>query len=617
MVKLFSSIDINDENERLIGGWASLEIVDRQGDIVPIPELEKSMIKLMDRGGYIFYGHQNKPVGKILKWEVKEHPDLGVQGVYIIAKIFNDYELDNEVWGLIKQGKLSGFSIGGRSNKQDWAVAKDDKNKKVRILKDIELGEISIVSEPANPYARLEEVNYFAKGSNEEIDKGMEDDDMQSQDYVDEIEGNIVEKDGKWQVVADDGLVLKSFDEKGDAIEFVEELSNSEGGISLLKYGKKFLDVVGGNKIYVMKKGNLNFGDDNMSKIKIYSYGVDDKVAKSVVKGLINHLVDLYKDEKDRYMEGKHFKEMTCPDSNDKSRFCGCVRYQMSQGKSLESAKKICGYIKVYVKKGSFKKDNNNKVRVEITRKDGHKQHYWISRDKLQQKRKEVESQGGKLKVEGEENNGDNEENEVDVKQETETRHYNNENDIWNGINVDRKTIESKVGKVKERIDIIGSGMGDNLYMGFAPNSMVMRVNGKGGVCNYLNESIDIPSDMIDSIRISTWFLEKGLDIKLKKNVKPNLKILVGEKGVYGLFNIDNKEDMVKKGSVEILKPNDLRPPKKWWDRCMNETGNAKLCGWVFYHRLKTKKPKDEGKENPETRGARRRKKEWEENRKV
>jgi len=40
------------------------------------------------------------------------------------------------------------------------------------------------------------------------------------------------------------------------------------------------------------------------------------------------------------------FKKMTCPDDPDEeSKFCGCVRYFMSQGKSLDSAKKLCAYI--------------------------------------------------------------------------------------------------------------------------------------------------------------------------------------------------------------------------------------------------------------------------------
>ena len=42
------------------------------------------------------------------------------------------------------------------------------------------------------------------------------------------------------------------------------------------------------------------------------------------------------------------FKSMKCPDSDDESKFCGCVKYIMSDEggkKSLESAKKICGKI--------------------------------------------------------------------------------------------------------------------------------------------------------------------------------------------------------------------------------------------------------------------------------
>lgn len=57
--------------------------------------------------------------------------------------------------------------------------------------------------------------------------------------------------------------------------------------------------------------------------------------------------------KKSRYTEPSgRFKKMTCPDDpNKKSRFCGCVRYMMSQGRSLDSAKRICAYIYHYVKK--------------------------------------------------------------------------------------------------------------------------------------------------------------------------------------------------------------------------------------------------------------------------
>ena len=87
------------------------------------------------------------------------------------------------------------------------------------------------------------------------------------------------------------------------------------------------------------------------------------KFLNSFKEVLIDYLMDEIekkkkKSNRSRYLEPDgRFKVMTCPDNpKKKSRFCGCVRYMMSQGKSLESAKRICGYIKHYVKKSEYKR---------------------------------------------------------------------------------------------------------------------------------------------------------------------------------------------------------------------------------------------------------------------
>lgn len=57
--------------------------------------------------------------------------------------------------------------------------------------------------------------------------------------------------------------------------------------------------------------------------------------------------------DKEKYIEPDGtFKVMDPPAGIDAkpSKFWGCVRYQIANGKSLEAAKKICGYIKHYVK---------------------------------------------------------------------------------------------------------------------------------------------------------------------------------------------------------------------------------------------------------------------------
>ena len=179
-------IDVINENERLISGWLTVECVDRQGDIIPISEIKRAMLKYIDRGGHIIYGHSNKPIGKVLQWEIEKHPVANSYGIKFVAKIFKDYELDDIVWGKIKEGKLKGFSIGATAKSCDVAVVKDEKDstfREARVLKGIELFEVSAVDEPANQYARLEEVSAIAKRQDweeelkkkrEKIEKGIE-----------------------------------------------------------------------------------------------------------------------------------------------------------------------------------------------------------------------------------------------------------------------------------------------------------------------------------------------------------------------------------------------------------------------------------------------------------
>lgn len=205
------SMLVKDYNKRLIEGYASVQIKDMQGDYVPIETMKRAMIDFIDRGGVLAYGHSNHIIGKILSFWVDEYD--GKEGIKILAKIYNGDRFADEVWEKIKRGELKGFSIGGIV---DNAVEKDG----MRVLEDLTLHEISVVSEPANPDAIIEDYS-IAKGE-------------------------IVEKDCK-----------------------------------------------------------------------------------------------------DKYMADKHhFKEMTCPNSDEKSKFCGCVRYQMScNDKSEDSARKICAEI--------------------------------------------------------------------------------------------------------------------------------------------------------------------------------------------------------------------------------------------------------------------------------
>ncbi len=167
-IRDMTEIVIKEEDSRLVKGFASVEILDRQNDMVPVDAMQGAMLKYMERGGLIMYGHLNKPVGKVLSWEVKEEPSYGVPAVEIIAQINKGYKMEDEVWELIKSHKLSGFSIGGTATEVGEAKMADGSN--ARVLKSLELSEISIVVEPANQGALINAVSIAKASTEKEID---------------------------------------------------------------------------------------------------------------------------------------------------------------------------------------------------------------------------------------------------------------------------------------------------------------------------------------------------------------------------------------------------------------------------------------------------------------
>jgi len=344
-------IEIKDEDKRLVSGWASVSVLDKEGDIVPVSELKRSMLTLMDRGGHIIYGHSNKPVGKILQWEVKEHPDTKALGIHFIAKIFSDYPVDDIVWEKIKKGELTGFSIGATA-REEKKVLKDDSTglpKEVGILRDLSLMEVSVVEEPANPLALVDEVNYVAKGDaamNElesEAEKIPEkraeelEDASTPDDFEKAVELLDVHKDrSKW--INPDGTFKNGFE---GCVEWAMA-PKSEGG-----YGLDSEERARALCAYIGRKAG---------KIKGY---VDESEVEEALKEL-----EVHKD-RSRWIN---------PDGSFKGGFEGCVRWAMAspkvggKGLSEERARKLCAYIgrkagKIPGDKGSEAESISSEVR--------------------------------------------------------------------------------------------------------------------------------------------------------------------------------------------------------------------------------------------------------------
>lgn len=164
---------VYDEEARMVGGWASVELKDSDGQIVPIDTLEKLMPIWINRGAPIQFQHSNKQIGRAVNWFKLKHPS-GAEGIYLMYKIFKDYPFEKEIWEGIKGGKYSGLSIGGMG--KGGPLTKDELGQVGESLKINSLFEVSVCEQPANPYALNTMANLIAKThKSEEYKKYLED----------------------------------------------------------------------------------------------------------------------------------------------------------------------------------------------------------------------------------------------------------------------------------------------------------------------------------------------------------------------------------------------------------------------------------------------------------
>jgi hypothetical protein len=142
-----------DVERRTVYGFATLDNLDKQNDIVPLEASVKAFEKF--RGNIREQHDPHKAVGKMLhfKPETLFDSDTGksYQGVFVSAYISRGAQ---DTWEKVLDGTLSGFSIGGRL-KETRNVYDENIDKMVRVVDDYEMVELSLVDTPANPLANV------------------------------------------------------------------------------------------------------------------------------------------------------------------------------------------------------------------------------------------------------------------------------------------------------------------------------------------------------------------------------------------------------------------------------------------------------------------------------
>lgn len=145
----------------MIGGYASIEIVDKQNDLITLKALNQAVDKYMENAKFrnVMTNHSNVQVGEVIKsyrdkngklWKT-EVDDVGF---FVVIKLRDDIEKAKEINRGIRKGSLRSFSIGGQ------AIHKVKKNHpelgQYNEISKLELHEVTICEKGINPEAKFD-----------------------------------------------------------------------------------------------------------------------------------------------------------------------------------------------------------------------------------------------------------------------------------------------------------------------------------------------------------------------------------------------------------------------------------------------------------------------------
>jgi hypothetical protein len=230
----FSKVDVE---RRIVSGFATLDNIDKQADIVTTDASVKAFSKFR---GNIREMHQPTAVGKMISFKEDKYFDPESKkfysGVYVSTYISKGAQ---DTWEKVLDGTLSGFSIGGKMNK--WDDGYDEKmDAKIRIIKDYDLVELSLVDNPANQFANVlsvEKVDGVDMIKGESLDTPIENVFWDAESGIVMLSENDAEQSPtNGTPMQNIGFVEKNDNEKTDMIKF---LVDSAKGINTIEMKKE------------------------------------------------------------------------------------------------------------------------------------------------------------------------------------------------------------------------------------------------------------------------------------------------------------------------------------------------------------------------------------------
>ena len=147
-------------SDLVVAGYASVELVDKQGDLITQGALNSAFGNFMksERFRNVQLAHSNIQVGEVIDSYVDNNgrmwkSEVDDTGMFVVVQLRSDIEKAREVAAEIRKGNLRGFSIGGQAFKR---VRRSDMEKgDYQEISKMELHEITICEKGINPEAQF------------------------------------------------------------------------------------------------------------------------------------------------------------------------------------------------------------------------------------------------------------------------------------------------------------------------------------------------------------------------------------------------------------------------------------------------------------------------------
>ena len=272
---------IKADNDLVIAGYASVEMVDKQGDLITRGALKNAFGDFMKASGYrnVQLAHSNIQVGEVIPQYTDTDGRVWKSGVddagmFVVIQLRDDIEKAREVANEIRKGALRGFSIGGQAFKR--MNKSDDKHGDYTEISKLELHEVTICEKGINPEATFRILK--------------EDTDMTETDAMTELSSVLDRLNGRLDSMEKGELPegLKEAiddkkdnkDEKDEAKDMADDKDKNDDGPKDDMAKGEYSDVISSEYLNWMentlKSQGVNIGDarnhfDNVSKANLGS----------------------------------------------------------------------------------------------------------------------------------------------------------------------------------------------------------------------------------------------------------------------------------------------------------------------------------------------------------